>query len=248
MQRASDLQPSTIDEAADSAARSAGSRGGRRVPGAKSLPTAMALSASAGYLDAFTYVGHGKVFASAMTGNMVLLGIHIASRHDVLTYMIPILAFVVGVMLAHVMLRATVRRVLFERPHVVTLFLEIVVLLVVALAPLHLDDKTLVSAITISTAMQNTTFRNVGARTYNSVIMTGNLQAFSNALAGGLWPWSAATIAEALDLLAVIVSFVSGAALGALLSPSLGLHAVLVPAGVLAAGMMILLASRDGAR
>ena len=208
----------------------------------------MALSASAGFLDAFTYLGHGKVFASAMTGNMVLLGTHIASRRDVLTYMLPIFAFVVGVILAHAMMRASVRRLLFERPHVVTLFVEIVVLLAVALVPIRLDDKTLVSVITISTAMQNTTFRHVGARTYNSVIMTGNLQAFSNALAGGIWPWSGATMAEARDLGAVLVSFVCGAALGAMLSPSLGMHAVLLPAGVLAAGMLILLVSRDGTR
>ena len=43
------------------------------------LLIAAILSASAGFLDGFSFLGHGHVFASAMTGNMVLLGIHAAT-------------------------------------------------------------------------------------------------------------------------------------------------------------------------
>ena len=218
----------------------------RRFPAANSLATAMALSACAGFLDGFTYIGHGHVFASAMTGNMVLLGIHIANDHDVLTYVLPLLAYIAGVLLAHTMLRETPRRILGYRPHIVTLCLEIVVLSALALAPHHLKDDLLVPIITISTAMQNTTFRNIGTRTYNSIIMTGNLQTFSNSLAAGVSPLTPAKLIEACELFAIIASFVLGAALGAALTAPFGLHALLIPAAVLALGAIILMMSRDG--
>ena len=220
----------------------------RRFLAANSLATAMALSASAGYLDAFTYIGHGNVFASAMTGNLVLLGANAASLNaKTLTYAWPILAYVIGVILANVMMRESVTRVMFGQPHVVTLVVEITVLFCVAFWPFALADKVLVSVITISTSMQNTSFRNIGTRTYNSVIMTGNLQTFSNLLAGGTWPFTPTKLAEARDLLAVIASFACGAALGALMSPHLGLHSVLLPAGLLFLGAILLLSS-DGVR
>lgn len=208
----------------------------------------MALSLSAGYLDAFTYVGHGQVFASAMTGNMVLLGIHLADRTNALTYLYPIMAYIVGVITANVMMRERFRRYFFGKPHVVTLMLEITVLLGLAFLPMKLDDRSLVAIITINTAMQNTSFRTIGTRTYNSVIMTGNLQAVSYAVASGIFPFSSRRLAEALDLGAILVSFVVGASLGAWMTPLLGLQAIVVPAGLLSVGAVILLLSDDGAR
>jgi Na+/H+ antiporter NhaC len=44
-----------------------------------SLPVAALLAASGGFLDAFTYIGQGHVFANAMTGNVVLLGVYAAT-------------------------------------------------------------------------------------------------------------------------------------------------------------------------
>ena len=218
-----------------------------RFPGANSLPTAVALSISAGYLDGFTYISHGHVFASAMTGNMVLLGISMATLSaEAFNYAFPILAYVTGVIIAHILMRESVRRRLPLQPHVLALMIEIAVLLLVGFAPLHLSDRVLVPIITISTSMQNTSFRNIGTRTYNSVIMTGNLQTFSNALAAGTYPMTWSRLIEARDLGAVLLGFLSGAALGALITPRFGDHAVVVPALLLAVGVgLLLLAQGD---
>ncbi|HEV3423197.1 MAG TPA: YoaK family protein, partial [Paraburkholderia sp.] len=45
----------------------------------RSRGVAVLLTLSGGFLDAYTYVGHGGVFANTMTGNVALLGIHIAA-------------------------------------------------------------------------------------------------------------------------------------------------------------------------
>jgi hypothetical protein len=39
------------------------------------LPTGLLLACAGGFLDAYTFVGRGGVFANAQTGNIVLLGV-----------------------------------------------------------------------------------------------------------------------------------------------------------------------------
>jgi uncharacterized protein DUF1275 len=39
------------------------------------LPTGLLLAGAGGFLDAYTFVGRGGVFANAQTGNIVLLGV-----------------------------------------------------------------------------------------------------------------------------------------------------------------------------
>jgi uncharacterized membrane protein YoaK (UPF0700 family) len=60
------------------------------------------LSLSGGFLDAFTYVGHGQVFANAMTGNVILFGVYVAAANvaRAVTHIPPIIAFLIGVFLA----------------------------------------------------------------------------------------------------------------------------------------------------
>ena len=62
----------------------------------------MFLSASGGLQDAYTYIGRGKVFANAQTGNIVLMS-QAAFDGDlarVLHYLIPLLSFALGVAVA----------------------------------------------------------------------------------------------------------------------------------------------------
>jgi uncharacterized membrane protein YoaK (UPF0700 family) len=213
---------------------------------ANSLVVAAALSLSAGYLDGFTFVGHGHSFASAMTGNMVLLGINLATvTFGALGNLYPLIAFVFGVIMANLLLRQSVRRFLPFSPHFTTLLIEIAVLTGVAFLPGSIEDHILVAVVTVSTAMQNTSFRNIGTRTYNSVIMTGNLQAFSNSLAVGIWPGDGAAREQVRDLGAVLASFVLGAALGATATPRFGNHATLAPAVLLAIVAVALIFSAD---
>ena len=53
------------------------------------------LATAGGFFDAYTYVCRGEVFANAQTGNIVLLGIHLANFDfmQAVRYLIPILAF-----------------------------------------------------------------------------------------------------------------------------------------------------------
>ncbi len=74
------------------------------------------LAAAGGFLDGFTYVGHGHVFANAMTGNVVLLGIDFisGSREAAFRHLPPILAFLVGVSVAKAIQLPRMRRRLHD--------------------------------------------------------------------------------------------------------------------------------------
>ena len=55
-----------------------------------------------GFQDAYTYVCRDKVFANAQTGNIVLLGNHLAQQDwsGAVRYAVPILAFTAGIFVA----------------------------------------------------------------------------------------------------------------------------------------------------
>jgi uncharacterized membrane protein YoaK (UPF0700 family) len=212
-----------------------------------SLSTALALSLSAGMLDAFTFVGHGRVFASAMTGNLVLFGVDsVQGRRVAIDHLWPILAFVVGVFAANLLSRRSARRLGLRSPQRAAVLIEIGVLVTVSLLPAGFKDQFLVAFLTVGTAMQNASFRTVGPRSYNSIIMTGNLQNFAYGLAAGLLPYDRATLRGVAYLAAVVVSFLAGATLGALLTPHLGNLTTLVPAAVLAVVFVHLLWEAGG--
>lgn len=59
------------------------------------------LTLTGGFLDAYTYIMRGGVFANAQTGNLVLTGISIAKGEVAVVYILPVLSFVVGILVSH---------------------------------------------------------------------------------------------------------------------------------------------------
>ena len=79
----------------------------RELQRSESFAAAALLALSGGLLDAYTYLCRGGVFANAQTGNMVLLAIRAAEGkwQEAGRYLIPILAFAAGVMVAETVKR-----------------------------------------------------------------------------------------------------------------------------------------------
>ena len=68
----------------------------------ESIKLGVILAIAGGFMDAYSYMCRGKVFANAQTGNILLLGINISERnwHMALHYLVPVLAFAIGIALA----------------------------------------------------------------------------------------------------------------------------------------------------
>lgn len=68
----------------------------------ESLAVGFLLALTGGLLDAYSYLNRGEVFATAETGNIVLMGINLAQQNwsGALHYLLPVLAFTAGILAA----------------------------------------------------------------------------------------------------------------------------------------------------
>lgn len=202
----------------------------------RSLHVAALLTLSGGFLDAFTYVAHGQVFANSMTGNVALLGIYAASGawSHALRHVPPVMAFLVGVFLAHVISLSTAHRRPY-RPALICLGLEVVCLAAAACLPAHFPDVLLVLMISLVAAMQNSSFTRLETWAYNSVMTTGNLRRCAEGVFRSLMPVrDRGALRQARQFGIICLCFFVGAILGAVATPHLQNAALWVPAGMLA--------------
>jgi uncharacterized membrane protein YoaK (UPF0700 family) len=184
---------------------------------------ALLLALCGGFLDAFTYFGHGHVFATAMTGNVVLLGVSAATGKwtQSLDYFRPILAFLFGVAVAQVVHLPRFRKWIPQAP-IAVLTLEIFFLLIAGSFPKEFAGKLLVLGVSFVGALQSSTFGKVGNWNYNSTMTTGNLricgQAMFQTAFGARDPES---IEKARTFAAISSAFLFGAMLGGLSTAAL---------------------------
>lgn len=194
---------------------------------AQSLSSALLLTFTGGFLDAFLYVAHGQVFAGAMTGNAVLAGIAILSRnaHDMLHHLVPIMAFVIGLWCAFV-LETRVRH------HVVliALSLEAAGLAVASILPHSFPDLAFISLICILAGYQVGSFRKVDSFVYNATFIAGNLLRAVESLHQALLRVRLRhSLREGRDLGLVLLFFVAGAVVAAVTTGSMCNHALWIP-------------------
>ena len=140
----------------------------QRVQTSEALRVGLVLALAGGYLDAYTYLCRGGVFANAETGNMVLLGVKLAAGDwaAAAKYLPPIFAFFLGVLAAEAIRRrgkAAPAAKLHWRQWV--LALEIGVLAAAAFAPLGgAWDMAVNWAVSFVCALQVESFRRAGVK------------------------------------------------------------------------------------
>lgn len=219
------------------------------VPHAEQVSFAGLLTATGGFLDAFTFVGHGHVFANSMTGNVVLLGLAASNgdRGGIWWHLVPIIAFMLGVVAAH-LIRLQLRDRSGGRVERVSLWLEIGFLGLVALLPYQLPDEAVILGIAFVAAVQSTSFTRVKGGGYNSTMTTGNLRRFAEMLFKGMVPARDAEAMRQAGTFAIIcLCFLGGAMIGGFSTPRLGNSAVVIPiVALLVLQLRISVRSRDG--
>ena len=184
---------------------------------AESLSIAMLLALVGGYLDIYSYLARGKVFANTQTGNLVLLGYNMAQGNleKMIYYLLPISFFAFGVWLAKIIEYKVGEGKHFDWLHVL-LGIEIGMLFMVMFIPegkLNVVANIMVSFIC---GLQVQGFGKVNGNAYSTVMFTGNLKNVAECFAH----YSLTKEREALEngkvYLGVILMFVIGGWLGAL--------------------------------
>ena len=173
------------------------------------------LTVVGGFLDTYTYLSRGGVFANAQTGNIVLLALSLAQGNYemLLHYLIPILAFAAGVMVTD-MVRAHFR----PRPAIhwrqIVIALEIAILGLVALLPTGEWDTAANVLVSFVCAVQVQSFRKIRGNPCATTMCTGNLRSGTELLFHAVQDHDPTARRRGLQYYAIILLFILGAFLG----------------------------------
>jgi uncharacterized membrane protein YoaK (UPF0700 family) len=205
-----------------------------------SLRLGVLLSLTGGFLDAFTFLHHGGVFATAQTGNLVLIGVQAATGEwsAALRHVPALLAFVAGVATAETILHPRVSPLVL-RPRRAALVAELVVLVGVGAMPRDVGSTAIVVLVAYVSAMQNAMFNNLRRWSFNTVIATGNLSTATRAAYRALVLKEPGAAEQARSFAAICMAFFAGAIFGAFATRSLGNAAAWLAAALVVAALAL---------
>lgn len=192
----------------------------------ESFLTAIFLTLSGGFQDAYTYSCRGEVFANAQTGNIVLLSLAIFKRQwDVaIKYFVPVLSFIAGIATStSVQIHLKNYRKLHWRQ--IVLIMEISLLFAVAFIPSNLQflANALVSFVC---AMQVQAFYKVEGNSYASTMCIGNLRSGTQAFCKYVSSKDRRVLKKALTYFSVIFIFAIGAGVGGISTYYIGYKSI----------------------
>lgn len=184
------------------------------------------LALSGGFQDAYTYIVRDHVFSNAQTGNVVLMSHHfvMGEWNQGLQYMLPIIAFAVGVFVAErIQNRFQFAKKLHWRQGI--LLIEMMILILVGFMPLSWN-LTATSLVSFACAMQVQAFRKVNGYQYASTMCIGNLRSGTAALSEYLRERKKEQLLQTLYYFGIIIVFAVGAGVGGNLSLRFGVHTI----------------------
>ena len=208
--------------------------------GSRTLVTAVLLTLTGGYLDAYTYFVRGKVFANAQTGNIIKLGIYAAQGdfHRCLDFLFPILSFCLGVLCSLAIEEYFERQ---KKPYTRrgVLCVEILCMIVIAFLP-NTEFFDVLANILVSflCAMQMQTFQIFHKKVIATTVGTGNLRKGIESLYRSVRNKDSGKRKAAGEFFFILLMFIGGVMLGTLVAEYLSVRAILVPACFLLAAVL----------
>lgn len=193
----------------------------------ESVPFGIVLAIVGGFLDAYTFIGRGGVLANAQTGNIVFLAI-CASKGEwrqALVYAPPILAFVIGVIVAELIKTNSSHLFILDWVQAI-LILEIIILFIIGFIPSTISNIVVTVTISFVASLQTSSFRKLVDSPYATVMCTGNLRSASRSAYNAFTKKDYASVIHAIRFFTVIFSFLLGAFLGGLLTSMIGPKAI----------------------
>lgn len=172
-----------------------------------------------GYLDAYTYICRGQVFANAQTGNMVLLGIQLAQGNflNALHYLVPIITFFIGIAFVE-LLKAKFKTSNTLHWRQLAIIIELFALIGVAYIPQGKYNAIAIIAVSFVCAIQAQSFRKFNGNNYASTMCTGNLRSASEHFFRYANLKNKEELRVSLQYLNIILFFIIGAVIGCYLT------------------------------
>ncbi|MBR4621960.1 MAG: DUF1275 domain-containing protein [Ruminococcus sp.] len=180
------------------------------------------LASAGGFLDAYSYLVRGNVFANAHTANIVLLGMSFFER-DWLScgkYLAPIVMFIAGVLVAD-RIRSRLSASRFHWRQYVIL-LEAAVLVVASFIPHGNWDIVANVLISFVCSLQVESFRKVHSIPFSTTLCTGNLRTATESLSHYMTHKDEESLSVAFKLFGIVLFFTMGVIFGTLISAASG--------------------------
>ncbi|MDP4177619.1 MAG: YoaK family protein [Bacillota bacterium] len=177
------------------------------------LGFAMMLTAVGGFMDAYSYVVRGKVFATGQTGNFVLVCVHMMQKDYIQMFhaIVPIVSFWIGVFIScHMLYYFRERQLLLKH---MTLVIEILLVFIVGLIPCSYPDIIANTLISFAASLQYCAFRKFSTNgNYANIFCTGNMRSCAENYYKGVVRKDKQSMKRALGYTCILISFFIGAA------------------------------------
>lgn len=195
----------------------------------ESLRLGILLAIVGGFLDGYTFICRGGVFANAQTGNIVLVGIDAAQGNFVQASMalLPILAFILGIIV-------TEKIKDFEFPSFasityseqIIIIIEVVVLFAIGFIPDTMPHAFATLPISFVSSVQIASFSKLVDSPYSTTMCTGNLRTASQAAYKAFIKKDNNSALKTRRYITIIFSFIIGACFSGFLTLSFGVKSI----------------------
>lgn len=205
------------------------------------------LALAGGFLDAYTYICRGGVFANAQTGNIVLFSIHLTQMEwtRAAASAIPVIAFAVGIIVTETVRRRQ-RLIGFLHWRQGMLIMEIVILAAAVFIPEGSLDSLVNVMISFICSLQVHSFRRVHGHGIASTMCTGNLRSGTEALYHYMETKDPYFRHKYRCYYGIILAFIIGAVGGTAASSIFPAHALVCPIAVYIIAFFVMIKEDGG--
>ncbi|NLL30222.1 MAG: DUF1275 domain-containing protein [Clostridiales bacterium] len=208
----------------------------------ESLRLGIILAAVGGFLESYTFIGRGGVFANAESGNIVLVAIGLAKKDYKISALalIQIIAFILGTLVNEsIRQREEEKGIDPNRYSKIILIIEALILFIVGLIPETAPNSLVTSIIAFISAMQMSAFKTLVDSPYSTTICTGNLRTASESFLKAIRYKDEVNRTRTIRYFIIIIFFAMGAALGGILTKELGVKSIFAASGLLLLALVI---------
>ncbi|MBW6408718.1 YoaK family protein [Clostridium weizhouense] len=208
----------------------------------ESVHLGILLAMVGGFLDAYTFVCRGGVFANAETGNIVLVGVAATNGNwkGAIMAFLPILAFIIGVIVAERIkeIKASAYFINVDSDRAI-LIIEIIVLFIIGFIPITAPNIFVTTTISFVSSVQISSFRKLVDSPYSTTMCTGNLRSASQAAYMAFRKKDNIYVVKLIRYCIILFSFLTGACLGGVSTIKVGVKSVWISAFILICAVIL---------
>lgn len=215
----------------------------KKVQISDSLSCGILLALSGGCMDAYSYLFRDKVFANAQTGNMLLLGVNLASGNfkEMIIYFWPVLAFILGIVISDIIKHNTGFTGMHWRQ--ISVGVEAIFLLSVAFIP-QAYNILANSLISFACGIQVESFRKIHGNAIATTMCIGNLRSGMFNFDEYIRTGNKKNLKSSILYFIIIFAFVAGAVVESLMLKLFGSFSIIMSVLLLIVALLIMFQSK----